>query len=529
MIRVSNIVLNIEESMEKLKIKAARKIGIHHNEITYMKILKESIDARKKDVIKFTYTVEVKVKNEEKLGRRLNGKDITVINKKNKEAFPYGEKPLNNRPVIVGMGPAGLFAGLTLAKHGYKPLIIERGSDVDKRTDEVQKFWENGELNLNSNVQFGEGGAGTFSDGKLTTRIKDIRCTTVIEAMVKAGAPEEILYKNKPHIGTDILKDVVKNIREKIISLGGEVKFGAKLEDVILEDNKVTGVKVNGKVIPCEMLIMAIGHSARDTYEMLYEKGVHMESKPFAIGVRVEHPQSLIDKNQFGVYAGHERIKAADYKLTYTTEDKERSVYSFCMCPGGFVVAASSEDNRVVTNGMSYFARDNENANSAVVVSVGKKDFGDNPMDAIAYQRKYEELAFKTGGGDYKAPVQLIKDFMVGKKTTELLSVKPTYTPGYTLANMEECLPQNIIEPLREGFENFEGKIKGFTSGDGIMVGVETRTSAPVRINRGEDLQSINIMGLYPCGEGAGYAGGIISSAVDGIKCAEEIMKNWAK
>jgi len=529
MIKVSNIVLNIEESMEKLKIKAARKIGIHHNEITYMNILKESIDARRKDVIKFTYTVEVKVKNEEKLGRRLQGKDISVIKNKKKEAFPYGEKTLNNRPIIVGMGPAGLFAGLTLARHGYKPLIIERGSNVDKRTDSVEKFWETGELNVDSNVQFGEGGAGTFSDGKLTTRIKDIRCATVIEAMVNAGAPEEILYKNKPHIGTDILKDVVKSIRKEIINLGGEVKFDSKLEEVMIEDDKVSGVKVNGKVIPCEMIIMAIGHSARDTYEMLYEKGVHMESKPFAIGVRVEHPQSIIDKNQFGVYAGHERLKAAEYKLTYTTEDKDRSVYSFCMCPGGFVVAASSEENRVVTNGMSNFARDNENANSAVVVSVGKKDFGENPMDAIAYQRKYEELAFKTGGGDYKAPVQLIKDFMVGKKTTELLSVKPTYTPGYTLANMEECLPKDLIEPLREGLLNFERKIEGFTSGDGIMVGVETRTSAPVRINRGEDLQSINIKGLYPCGEGAGYAGGIISSAVDGIKCGEEIMKTWAK
>ncbi|WBW98054.1 NAD(P)/FAD-dependent oxidoreductase [Oceanirhabdus sp. W0125-5] len=529
MIKVSNIVLNIEESMEKLKIKAARKIGIHHNEIIYMNILKESIDARKKDTIKFTYTVEVKVKNEEKLGRRLQGKDISVIKKKSKEKFPYGEKPLNNRPVVVGMGPAGLFAGLTLAKHGYKPLIIERGSDVDKRTEEVQKFWETGKLNLNSNVQFGEGGAGTFSDGKLTTRIKDIRCTTVVEEMVKAGAPEEILYKNKPHIGTDILKDVVKNIREEIIELGGEVRFGAKLEEVIIKDNVVTGIKVNGELISCDVIIMAIGHSARDTYEMLYEKGVHMESKPFAIGVRVEHPQTLIDTNQYGIYAGHERLKAAEYKLTYTTDDKERSVYSFCMCPGGFVVAAASEENRVVTNGMSYYARDNENANSAVVVSVGNKDFGDNPMDAIAYQRKYEELAFKTGGGDYKAPVQLIKDFMVGKKTTDLLSVKPTYTPGYTLANMEECLPIELIEPLREGFENFERKIKGFTYGDGIMVGVETRTSAPVRMNRRENLQSLNIDGLYPCGEGAGYAGGIISAAVDGIKCGEEIMKNWAK
>lgn len=527
-IKVNNIILDIEESMEMLKIKVAKKLKIKTNDIKNMKIVKESVDARKKDSIKFNYAVQVECNNEDKIVSRCNSNDVTLSKEKYIPNINLGDKELPNRPIIVGMGPAGLFAGLIMAQKGYRPLIIERGEAVEERTKSIENFWNGvSTLNVNSNVQFGEGGAGTFSDGKLTTRIKDLRCGFILEEMVKHGAPDEILYKNKPHIGTDILKKVVVSIRKEILRLGGEVRFNSKLEDVDIEEEKIVSVIVNGEKIPCETLILAIGHSSRDTYEMLHKRGVLMTVKPFAIGVRVEHKQELIDRNQYGKFANHPRVRASEYKLTYTCKDKERSVYSFCMCPGGVVVAAASEEGMVVTNGMSYYARDKENANSAIVVSVGEKDFGTNPMDAIEFQRKYEELAFKVGGGDYYAPVQLIRDFMENKETTELGSVKPSYIPGYRFARMDECLPKEVVVAMREGLENFERKINGFTSGDGIMIGVETRTSAPVRIDRNDNLQSVNVEGIYPCGEGAGYAGGIISAAVDGVKCAEEIMKEW--
>lgn len=526
-IKINNIVLDIEESMECLKLKAAKKMKIKQSEIHKMRIVKESIDARRKNMIKFNYAVEVECENEQRIVDKADNKDVILRKDRYIPELKFGNKPLKHRPIIVGMGPAGLFAGLTMAQKGYKPIIIERGECVEDRTRTIEKFWNGGEFNSNSNVQFGEGGAGTFSDGKLTTRIKDLRCAFVVEEMVKAGAPEEIMYKGKPHVGTDILKDVVINIRKEIIALGGEVRFNSKLENLVIRDKEIKAVIVNGEEIPCEALILAIGHSSRDTYEMLYRQEISMATKPFAIGVRVEHPQRLIDENQYGKYAGHPRLKAADYKLTYTCKNKERSVYSFCMCPGGVVVAAASEEGRLVTNGMSYYARDKENANSAIVATVGEKDFGDNPLDAIEFQRRYEELAFKVGGGNYNAPVQMIKDFVNSKSTTKLGTVKPSYTPGYTLVDMGKCLPKGVTDALREGFESFEKKIKGFSSGDGIMIGVETRTSAPVRIERNEELQSISTKGIYPSGEGAGFAGGIISAAVDGIKCAESIMKTW--
>lgn len=527
-IRVNNIVLDIEEDIETLKAKVVKKLRISEKQLNSFKIVKESIDARKKNSIKLNYSVEVQCDNESRIVAKANDKDVKIQEINYNAEFQFGTKKMKHRPIIVGMGPAGLFAGLLMAQKGYKPIIIERGEDVDKRTDSINKFWQDRELNTESNVQFGEGGAGTFSDGKLTTRIKDTRCDYVLEELVRAGAPEEITYMGKPHIGTDILKVVVKNIREEIKRLGGEVRFSSKLEDIMTKDNKLSGILVNGEKIPCENLILAIGHSARDTYEMLYKRGVFMSPKPFAIGARIEHLQSLIDENQYGKYATHPKLRAADYKLTYTSEKLDRSVYSFCMCPGGHVVAAASEEKTVVVNGMSYYKRDGENSNSAIVVSVGPKDFGsDHPLAGIEFQRHYEKLAYKVGGENYNAPLQLVGDFLKDRKSKKLGSIKPSYMPNITFGNLSECLPSYVIAALKEAIPVFDNKIKGFGSNDAILTGIETRTSAPVRIDRNENLQSISVNGLYPAGEGAGYAGGIVSAAVDGLKVAEGIMKEY--
>ena len=527
-IRINNITLKLDEPMELLKKKVSKKLKIDKGEIKEFKILKESIDARKKHDIKFNYIIEVKCKNEKNLVDRLKDKDIK-LEKEVKEEFVYGTKEMKSRPVVIGLGPAGLFAALTLAKHGYKPVVYERGEDVDNRTKTVEKFWS-GEttLNLESNVQFGEGGAGAFSDGKLTTRIKDKKCTYVLEELVKAGAPKEIIYSGKPHVGTDILKTVVKNIREEIKKLGGEVNFNSKLEKINIKDGKLQSIIVNGKEVNCETLILAIGHSSRDTYEMLYKEGVYMEPKAFAIGVRIEHPQKMINESQYGEYANHPRLKAADYRLTYQSEKLNRGVYSFCMCPGGVVVAAASEKGRLVSNGMSYHARDLENANSALVVTVGPDDFeGDSPLKGMEFQRKYEELAYKLGGSNYNAPIQLVGDFLKDRPSKKLGSVTPTYKPGFEFKELKNCLPNYVVEALKEGIVYFDKKIKGYAMDDAVLTGIETRTSAPVRMDRNENLESINVKGLYPTGEGAGFAGGIISAAVDGIKVAEKIMKEF--
>lgn len=528
-IRISNIVLDIDENIEELKARTVKKIRVREEEIKAFKIVKESIDARKKNAIKINYSVEVACDNENKIVTMAKDKDVKIQEKNQAAEFELGSKKMNERPIIVGMGPAGLFAGLLMAQKGYRPLIIERGEDVDKRTDSINRFWKGRELNPQSNVQFGEGGAGTFSDGKLTTRIKDTRCDYVLEELVKAGAPEEIAYMGKPHIGTDILKEVVKSIREKIKALGGEVRFSNKLEDIIIKDNKLKEVVINGERIPCHNVILALGHSARDTYEMLFKRGIFMSPKPFAIGARIEHLQSLIDENQYGAFATHPKLRAADYKLTYTSEKLNRSVYSFCMCPGGHVVAAASEEKTVVVNGMSYYKRDGANANSAIVVSVSPEDFTSNhPLAGIEFQRHYEGLAYKVGGENYNAPLQLVGDLLKDKKSTKLGKVKPTYSPDITFGKLSECLPTYVIEAMKEALPVFNNKIKGFAGADALLTGVETRTSAPVRIDRNENLQSISANGLYPCGEGAGYAGGIVSAAVDGLRVAEAIMREFA-
>jgi uncharacterized protein len=526
-IRINNLSLDIEEDIQLLKSKAAKKINLMESAINNFKISRESIDARKKGQIKFNYSVLVECENESKVAAKAKDKDV-VIEEINFYKPVLGNKRLENRPVVIGMGPAGMFTGLLLARHGYNPIVIERGEAVEERTLSVESFWKTGKLNLESNVQFGEGGAGTFSDGKLTTRIKDSRCDLILEEFVNAGAPEDIIFKGKPHIGTDILKTVVKNIREEIIRLGGEVRFNSKLEKINMKDRTVKSVRVNGEEIPCEVLVMAIGHSSRDTYEMLFNSGVIVTPKAFSIGVRVEHPQHFIDENQYGKFAGHPRLGAADYRLAHTNDKLNRAVYSFCMCPGGEVVAAASEENRLVTNGMSYYKRDKQNANSALVVSVRPEDFhGSNPLNGMEFQRHYENLAFKLGGSNFMAPVQLVGDFLKDRKGSKLGKVEPTYKPGYVMAELKDCLPEIVVSMLREGIVTFDRKIQGYAMEDAVLTGVETRTSAPVRIERNENLQSISVRGLFPAGEGAGYAGGIISAAVDGVRVAEGIMKEF--
>ena len=528
MIRLSNLKIAIKEGAfeserEALKRAILSKIKIKEQNLLDYTIFKKSIDARKKESIFIVYTVDIKVRNEEQ------------VLKKNKELSPAPDlsyKPAQpkgggqkDRPVIVGMGPAGLFAGLVLARNGYNPIILERGEDVDSRTAKVRRFWQDGALDPESNVQFGEGGAGTFSDGKLTTLIHDERCRFILEEFVKAGAPEEILYTSKPHIGTDLLKTVVKNIRNEIIALGGEVRFQSRVTDFVIKDGKIEALMINGEErLECKTVLLAIGHSARDTFEVLYRRGVAMSPKPFSIGIRIEHPQELINRAQYGDFAGHPWLGAADYKLSYHAKTG-RSAYTFCMCPGGYVVAAASEAGRLVTNGMSEYRRDGENANAALLVGVSPADFGSpHPLAGVEFQRKWEGLAYKLGGESYRAPAQLVGDFLRGRPSTAWGSVKPSYRPGVVFAELKNCLPAYVIETLKEAIVFFDTRVRGFAMPDAILTGVETRSSSPLRINRDEDHLS-NIGGLYPVGEGAGYAGGIMSSAVDGVKTAEKIMQ----
>ncbi|MDF2532953.1 MAG: hypothetical protein K0Q65_2534 [Clostridia bacterium] len=518
----------LEQELELLKNAAAKKLKLNNKDIEAIKINKKSLDARKKDDIMFVYSVAISLQQNIS-GRFINDKDVFHYNPEKYQETVAGVEAIENRPIIIGSGPAGLFCGILLAERGYKPLILERGKDVDSRTKDIELFWKNGAFNEESNVQFGEGGAGTFSDGKLTTRIKDNRCDWVLQKFVEAGAPEEILYINKPHIGTDILKTVVKNLRNRIIELGGEVRFSAKVTNIIIEENQCKGVVVNDiESIYSDVVLAALGHSARDTYKMLFDKGIAIAQKPFSIGVRIEHPQFMINEAQQGEFAGHDALGAADYTLTFRSTTTGRSAYSFCMCPGGAVVAAASEAGMVVTNGMSEYARDKQNANSALVVSVSPEDFdSSHPLAGIEYQRKWERKAFEAGGGDYHAPVQLVGDFLSGMASCKLGEIKPSYMPGVRLTDMHLCLPDYVTTTLKEALKDFNRKVKGFAREDALLTGVETRTSAPIRIVRKENMESENIEQLYPIGEGAGYAGGIISAAVDGIKAAEKIIGRY--
>ena len=528
MLRVSNIKISIDEDPSIIEKLVLKKLKIKSSDLVKYYIYKESIDARK-GKISFVYTVKKKKKNEDKVLNK-HVKDVVKIKELKYEGVESGTEKLDKIPVIIGSGPAGLFAGLVLAQRGYKPLLLERGLDVDKRSEDIDLFWKERKFKNNSNVQFGEGGAGTFSDGKLTTRIKDIRCRKVLEELVNFGSPEEILYSHKPHVGTDILKGVVKNIRNEIIRLGGEVRFDSKVTDICRVDNGIESITINdNEVIETNIVILAIGHSARDTYEMLHERGVHIIQKPFAIGARIEHPQELINKSQYKDFHNHPRLGAADYRLIEHTSNG-RTAYTFCMCPGGSVIASASNEGQVVTNGMSEHARDKDNANSAFLVNVVPGDFGsDHPLAGMYFQEKYERLAYELGGQNYNAPVQLVGDFLNDRISTKIGSVKPSYEPGYTFVDLRECLPQFVTETMKEALSGFDRKIKGFAMDDAVLTGVETRSSAPIRIVRDEEtLESTNTRNLYPCGEGAGYAGGIVTAAVDGIKCAEKIIGKYS-
>lgn len=517
MIRVRQVKISIHSSsIEEIKNKIASKLKIKVEEIRNIKINKKSIDARKKDNIMFVYEFDISVLNEEKILSRNKSNDIL---KTPNEEYIFPKAKIKD-VIIVGAGPAGLFSAYLLAQNGFKPLIIERGEKIEDREKTVEEFWKTGILDKNSNVQFGEGGAGTFSDGKLNTLVKDknFRMKKVFEIFVECGAPKEIMYLNKPHIGTDLLKKVIINMRAKIIEMGGTFRYKTLLTDIIIENRKIKQIEVNNsEVIACDNLILAIGHSARDTFEMLYNRKIEMSAKPFAIGVRIQHPQEMINIDQYG--SNYKLLEPASYKLTYTTKQK-RGVYSFCMCPGGYVVNASSEDGFLAVNGMSNYARESENANSAVVVTVSPDDFGKHPLDGIKFQKSLEKLAFEKGNG--KIPVQLFEDFKNDVISKNFKGVNPIFKGEYEFANLNEILPSYVCDSLKEGIEEFDKKIKDYNRGDAILAGIESRTSSPIRIERNEFLTS-NIEGIYPCGEGAGYAGGITTSAMDGIKVAEEI------
>ena len=523
MIRISNIRIDISSKNKDniIEKEILKKLKIKNNELINWKINKKSIDARRKSKITYQCSVDAEVKNEETVLKKVKrGRAAKVIEKEYKINNEYvKEKDIS--PVIIGAGPAGLFCALVLAEHNLKPIIIEQGKKVEERVKDIDDFWKTGNLNTKSNVQFGEGGAGTFSDGKLTTLVRDreSRGLKVLEEFVKAGAPEEINYIKNPHIGTDNLRRVVINIRKKIESLGGKFYFQETFKDLVLKDDNIEKVVTDKREIETNHLVVAIGHSSRKTFFML-EKYLNMTPKPFSVGVRVEHLRKDIDFNQYGRM--HDILPSAEYKLVY--HGKDRSTYTFCMCPGGYVIASSSEEKEVVTNGMSNFRRNAENSNSAVLVSITPEDYYvDSPLDGIRFQQKWERKAFQLGGGDYKAPVQLFGDLEIGKISTKIGSIKPSYEPGYKLANLRECLPNYVIESIIEGINYFGSKIDNFNSFDVVLTGVETRSSSPLRIDRNERLQS-NIKGLYPCGEGAGYSGGIMSSAMDGIKVAEQIL-----
>lgn len=525
MIRISELKLPLGAEENMLVKKAAKILSLSENQILHWQIYKRSLDARKKDDIHFVYVVDVAVKNEKAVLSKIKNKRV-LPTPDLAYHFPEGKCVMEKRPVVTGFGPAGMFAALILAEMGLRPIVLERGGDVESRKQAVETFWQSGILDTENNVQFGEGGAGTFSDGKLTTRIKDTRCRKILEELIEAGAPKEILYESKAHIGTDLLRDVVKNIRKKIISLGGEVRFFSKVTNLILENGCVKGVEINKKeILETDDVVLALGHSARDTFLMLFENDFAMEQKPFAMGARIEHPQRMMDLAQYGRAA--KDLPAADYRLTYTTT-KGRGVYTFCMCPGGYVVAASSEENRLAVNGMSEHKRDGQNANSALLVQVFPEDFGDaHPLAGMFFQRELEEKAFLVGGGGYAAPIETVGEFLSGEETP-LGEVMPTYRPHTKAAKLDEIFPAFMTEAMREALPAMGRKLKGFDRKDAVLTAVESRSSSPVRILRGKDGQSLRYAGVYPAGEGAGYAGGIVSAAVDGVHIAEQIFLRYA-
>ncbi|HEY9098870.1 MAG TPA: NAD(P)/FAD-dependent oxidoreductase [Thiobacillus sp.] len=530
MLRLTEIKLPLDHPPEALRAAILKRLGIEDGELLAISIFKRSVDARKKHAMLLIYALDLEVKNEAALLKRFrNDRQLMPKPDTHYRFVAQASEPLASRPVVVGFGPCGIFAALVLAQMGFKPIVLERGKAVRERTKDTWGLWRKHTLNPESNVQFGEGGAGTFSDGKLYSQIKDPKHygRKVIAEFVKAGAPEEIRYVSKPHIGTFRLVGVVETMRHEIEALGGEIRFEQRVTDVLIEDGpagkRIRGLTLaSGETLQSDHVILALGHSARDTFEMLHKRGVYMEAKPFSIGFRIEHPQSLIDKARLGPNAGNPLLGAADYKLVHHAQNG-RSVYSFCMCPGGTVVAAASEPGQVVTNGMSQYSRNERNANAGIVVGITPEDYPGDVLAGIELQRKLEAHAFELGGGNYEAPGQLVGDFLEGKPSTQLGSVEPSYKPGVNLTDLASTLPDYAIEAIREALPAFDKQIQGFAMSDAVLTGVETRTSSPVRITRGGDFQSLNVKGLYPAGEGAGYAGGILSAGVDGIRVAEAV------
>ncbi len=537
MLRITEIKLPIEladtlkHQDEQIKAAILKRLEIPETDLIRFEIFKRGVDARKSHAILYVYNLDVEVKNEAKLLARFK-KDPHIKPAPDTRYHFVARQPAikSDRPVVIGFGPAGIFAALILAQAGFNPIVLERGKEVRKRTKDTWGLWRKRTLNPESNVQFGEGGAGTFSDGKLYSQIKDPKHygRKVLHEFVKAGAPEEILYVSHPHIGTFRLVGMVEEMRNTIISLGGEIRFESRVTDIAIENNQVQGVTLHsGEFIPTNHVVLAVGHSARDTFEMVHEKGIYVEAKPFSIGFRIEHPQSLIDRARYGKSYSDDILKklgAADYRLVHHAQNG-RSVYSFCMCPGGTVVAATSEPNRVVTNGMSQYSRNERNANAGIVVGITPEvDYPGHPLAGVEFQRQLESQAYALGGSDYSAPGQLIGDFLANRPSTQFGEVQPSYTPGVHLTNLDTALPEFAITAMREAIPAFAKQVPGFDLADGVLTGVETRTSSPIRIKRDDDtLQSINTKGLFPCGEGAGYAGGILSAAVDGIKVAEAV------
>jgi uncharacterized FAD-dependent dehydrogenase len=524
-LRLHELKLSLDHTEQALRAAVLARLEIADADLLTLKIHRRGNDARKRSNILLVYTVDVEVRDEAAALKRFAHDPQIAPTPDMTYKVVRQTKGLTPRPVVIGFGPCGLFAGLILAEMGLRPLILERGKPVRERTKDTFGFWRKGILNPSSNAQFGEGGAGTFSDGKLYSQIKDpeYRGRRVLTEFVEAGAPPEILTAAKPHIGTFRLVPMIENMRAKIERLGGEIRFEALVEDILVEGGAIAGLKLHGgEEIACTQVAMAIGHSARDTFEMLHIRGVFFEAKSFSIGARIEHPQGLIDRCRYGAHAGHPDLGAADYSLAHRAANG-RGAYSFCMCPGGTVVAAASELGGVVTNGMSQYSRRERNANAAIVVEVTPTDYPQGPLAGIAFQRHWEERAFAAGGGDYHAPGQLVGDFLKSQASREFGGVNPSYKPGVRLGDLSECLPEFAVSAMREALLAFDARIKGFSMVDAVLTGVETRTSSPVRMTRGPDFQSLHLRGLYPAGEGAGYAGGILSAAVDGIRVAEAV------
>ena len=527
MLKVENIKLSPGADMGSLSAETARILKVREKDILSLRVLRRSVDAR--EGVSMVYTVEAGVKNETDVLKRCH-KKVSRMERTPGYLLPAPMKPPAIPPVVVGAGPGGLFAALVLARAGLKPILLERGRPVERRKADVDRFWATGELDLTSNVQFGEGGAGAFSDGKLNTGTKDIRHRFILETLVSHGAPEDILMDAKPHVGTDYLHIVLQNLRKELLALGADIRFESRLTDLDVRDGRLAGITVEGPegtyTLPCRHLVLCPGHSARDTFEMLYSRGVPMEAKPFAVGVRIEQRQSDCDAAQYKQYAGHPGLPASTYKLSCHLPNG-RAAFSFCVCPGGEVVAAASEEGRVVTNGMSEFARDKENINGALLVNVTPEDFGGNssPLAGIQFQRTLEEAAYALGGGGYRAPAQRVEDFLLKRPSTGPGRVQPSYRPGVTWANLWNCLPPFVAETMAQALPVLGRKLKGYDQPDAVLTAVESRSSSPVRIPRDETYQSA-VRGLYPCGEGAGYAGGILSAAADGMRCAEHICRS---